>query len=209
MSNFYLDILKDRLYVENANSKSRRAAQTTIYMILDAMTRLVSPILAFTSEEIWQAMRHGENDDSRSVLFNNMPSLTGIIVDGSFKEYWDKIHLLRDEVQKSLELARKNKVIGSSLDAKVTLYCENNEIFNFIKSSEKDLKTIFIVSKVQVKSDGLGEIKSDQFNGVSITITHASGNKCERCWVYSDTVGQNTKHDSLCDRCVKILENQK
>lgn len=209
MSNFYLDILKDRLYVENANSKSRRAAQTTIYMILDAMTRLVSPILAFTSEEIWQAMRHGENDDSRSVLFNNMPSLTGIIVDGSFKEYWDKIHLLRDEVQKSLELARKNKVIGSSLDAKVTLYCENNEIFNFIKSSEKDLKTIFIVSKVQVKSGGLGEIKSDQFNGVSITITHASGNKCERCWVYSDTVGQNTKHDSLCDRCVKILENQK
>lgn len=209
MSNFYLDILKDRLYVENANSKSRRAAQTTIYMILDAMTRLVSPILAFTSEEIWQAMRHGENDDSRSVLFNNMPSLTGIIVNGSFKEYWDKIHLLRDEVQKSLELARKNKVIGSSLDAKVTLYCENNEIFNFIKSSEKDLKTIFIVSKVQVKSGGLGEIKSDQFNGVSITITHASGNKCERCWVYSDTVGQNTKHDSLCDRCVKILENQK
>lgn len=209
MSNFYLDILKDRLYVENANSKSRRAAQTTIYMILDAMTRLVSPILAFTSEEIWQAMRHGENDDSRSVLFNNMPSLTGIIVDGSFKEYWDKIHLLRDEVQRSLELARKNKVIGSSLDAKVTLYCENNEIFNFIKSSEKDLKTIFIVSKVLVKSGGLGEIKSDQFNGVSITITHASGNKCERCWVYSDTVGQNTKHDSLCDRCVKILENQK
>lgn len=209
MSNFYLDILKDRLYVENANSKSRRAAQTTIYMILDAMTRLVSPILAFTSEEIWQAMRHGENDDSRSVLFNNMPSLTGIIVDGSFKEYWDKIHLLRDEVQRSLELARKNKVIGSSLDAKVTLYCENNEIFNFIKSSEKDLKIIFIVSKVQVKSGGLGEIKSDQFNGVSITITHASGNKCERCWVYSDTVGQNTKHDSLCDRCVKILENQK
>ena len=209
MSNFYLDILKDRLYVENANSKSRRAAQTTIYMILDAMTRLVSPILAFTSEEIWQAMRHGENDDSRSVLFNNMPSLTGIIVDSSFKEYWDKIHLLRDEVQRSLELARKNKVIGSSLDAKVTLYCENNEIFNFIKSSEKDLKIIFIVSKVQVKSGGLGEIKSDQFNGVSITITHASGNKCERCWVYSDTVGQNTKHDSLCDRCVKILENQK
>lgn len=207
MSNFYLDILKDRLYVENSKSELRRSAQTTIYIILDAITRFIAPILAFTAEEIWNAMPHGENDDKQSILFNSMPELSGIDVDESFKEYWDKIHLLRNDVQKALEIARKNKIIGSSLDAKVTLYC-TEETADFIKSCESDLKYVFIVSDIEIMYDGHGEINSEQFEGVSITISHANGEKCERCWVYSDTVGQDNKYNTLCKRCVSIVEDQ-
>ena len=95
MSNFYLDVLKNRLYVEKADSQNRRAAQTAMYMILDGMTRLVSPILAYTSDEIWQAMPHDSSADKECVLFNEMPKTTGVDVDEAFTARWDRIHQLR------------------------------------------------------------------------------------------------------------------
>lgn len=204
MSNFYLDVIKDRLYVEKPDSVSRRAAQTAIYKILDAMTRMVSPILAYTSDEIWQYMPHDSSADADCILFNEMPALTGVHVDASFAARWDRIHALRDDVQKVLELARKDKTIGKSLEAKVQLHCDG-ELYDFVKSVEDELQTAFIVSEVEVIKDSDGKVKGE-VEGLSVTVVHAEGEKCTRCWTYSSTVGSNSKHPALCDRCAAILE---
>ena len=197
MSNFYLDVLKDRLYTEKADSASRRAAQTTIYMILDAMTRMISPILAYTSDEIWRYMPHGSNCDKKCVLFNEMPAKVDVDIDAEFMARWDRIHELRDLVKKSIEVAVKNKLIKSSLESKIVLTCGGDN-YEFVNSVLGELTAVFIVSKVElVKGD------SDEIN---VVVEKAEGEKCERCWVYSDTVGQNSEHPTLCARCAEILK---
>lgn len=197
MSNFYLDVLKDRLYTEKADSASRRAAQTTIYMILDAMTRMISPILAYTSDEIWRYMPHGSNCDKECVLFNEMPAKVDVDIDAEFMARWDRIHELRDLVKKSIEVAVKNKLIKSSLESKIVLTCGGDN-YEFVNSVLGELTAVFIVSKVElVKGD------SDEIN---VVVEKAEGEKCERCWVYSDTVGQNSEHPTLCARCAEILK---
>ena len=126
MSNFYLDVIKDRLYVEKSDSLSRRAAQTVIYNILDAMTKMIAPILAFTSEEIWSYMPHRAGDNTGSVSFNQMSKPSGEHFDEAFLSQWERIHCIRDDVTKALELARISKVIGKSLEAKVTLFARKS-----------------------------------------------------------------------------------
>lgn len=203
MSNFYLDVLKDRLYCEKSDSAERRAAQTAIYRILDGMTRLIAPILAFTSEEIWSFMPHAEGVNPESVLYNDMPALSGISFDADFIEKWDRIHSIRDEVQKSLEMARKSKAIGKSLEASVEIYCDG-ELYDFVKSVEDDLTTVFIVSAVSVNNTGKGNDETS-IDGLTITISKADGEKCERCWGYSNSVGENHEHPTLCARCASVL----
>ena len=144
MSNFYLDVLKDRLYTEKADSASRRAAQTTIYMILDAMTRMISPILAYTSDEIWRYMPHGSNCDKECVLFNEMPAKVDVDIDAEFMARWDRIHELRDLVKKSIEVAVKNKLIKSSLESKIVLTCGGDN-YEFVNSVLGELTAVFIV----------------------------------------------------------------
>lgn len=200
LSNFYLDVLKDRLYVEKADSVSRRAAQTVIYRTLNTLTRLLAPILAFTSEEIWSFMPHSADEDGRSVLLNEIPAVAEDTVDAAFIEKWDRIHALRDDVQKALENARTAKLIGGSLDAAVTLYCDAQALL-FVRSIADLLPSVLIVSDVQIKADGEGEFRGD-FTGVTVSVAHASGEKCSRCWVYSDTV---TEEGGLCARCAAIL----
>lgn len=204
MSNFYLDVLKDRLYVEKADSVTRRAAQTAIYRILNVLTRLLAPILAFTSEEIWSYMPHSRDEDSRSVLFNELPTAQKP-ADSAFMGKWDKIHALRDDVQKALELARTQKTIGASLDAKVTLFCKG-DILAFVKSAEKLLEKVFMVSELKISEDGQGTFNGEITN-LSITVEHADGNKCARCWSYSESVGQDAAHPDLCDRCANIIHS--
>ncbi|MDO4420296.1 MAG: class I tRNA ligase family protein, partial [Ruminococcus sp.] len=196
MSNFYLDVLKDRLYTEKADSKERRAAQTTIYIILDAMTRMISPILAYTSDEIWKYMPHCSDSDPECILFNEMPQAIELSLDDNFISDWDKIHDLRDIVKKQLEVAVKDKLIKSSLEAKITLTASGDEL-NFIKSVENELSAAFIVSAVEIK-EGEDELKVD--------VQKASGEKCERCWAFSETVGDDNEHPTLCSRCAKVLK---
>lgn len=205
MSNFYLDVIKDRLYVEKPDCEGRRAAQTVMYMILDGMTRLVSPILAFTSDEIWKSMPHDSNADPRCVLFNDMPKPTGVDADTDFIAKWDRIHLIRDDVKKALEIARANKIIGASLDAKVKLFA-SGELFDFIKSVEDELTDAFIVSQVEVSNDGKGEYVGEELPELSITVKHADGVKCARCWSYSDTVGSDAEYTDVCHRCAQVLK---
>ena len=201
MSNFYLDVIKDRLYTEKTDSITRRAAQTTIYRILDTLTRLVAPILAFTSEEIWQFMPHSSEHNCESVLFNDMPKADKNI-DEELMARWNKIHLIRDDVKKALEEARAAKVIGASLDAEITVAAEG-EMFAFLESI-KNLAEIFIVSKANLVQSSEGEFKGEQ--PIAVTVRHASGEKCSRCWIYSDTVGSDSEHPAICSRCASVLK---
>ena len=204
MSNFYLDILKDRLYVEKPDSLSRRAAQTAIYRILSALTRMLAPILAFTADEIWKFLPHLGSEDSECVMFNDMPSTSGLSEDSAFMTKWNRIKDIREDVNKALELARKQKVIGKSLEAKVTLGCEG-ELYDFLKSVEKELTTAFIVSAVEIVNTPSGDFAGD-VEGLKVTISKADGEKCERCWTFSNTVGQDIEHPTLCSRCAAIIK---
>lgn len=203
MSNFYLDILKDRLYVEGASSELRRAAQTTIFRILKDLTLLVAPILCFTADEIWANMPMLDGMDKESVLFNEMPTAYDDTKDTEFMAKWDRIHLIRDDVNKALELARTSKIIGKSLEAKVTLHC-GEELYSFINTEKDSLAEIFIVSQVSVEKGGAGEV-TGEVSELSVTVAKADGEKCERCWVFSDSVGKDSKHPTLCARCAKII----
>ena len=205
MSNFYLDVIKDRLYVAKANSKERRAAQTAMYMILDGMTRLISPILAYTSDEIWQAMKHDASADAEHVVLNQMPEPTGVNADEAFIQTWDRIHDIRDAVKKALELARNEKLIRASLDAKVQLFCDS-EMYDFVKSVETELPVVFIVSQVELVKGGKGAFVSEDLPELSVTVLPAEGDKCSRCWTYSNTVGSNEKHPEVCAHCASVLE---
>ena len=205
MSNFYLDVIKDRLYCDIKNGEKRRAAQTTIYIILDALTRMLAPILAFTSEEIWSFMPHRDCDALESVLLNNMYDEVNIEYDSDFLKRWDAIFSVRDVVKKALEEERKNKVIGSSLEAGLVLHCSDYYIYNSLKCSQDILSSVFLVSEVSVLKADAGQ--SSNVYGVVVDVKKPGGSKCERCWNYSDTVGANEKHANLCERCSFVVEN--
>jgi len=207
MSNFYLDVIKDRLYTLKADSKERRAAQSVMFEILEVLVRILTPVLAFTSEEIWQYMPHRATDDPESVQLNDWPELNEKYLDAELEEKWDRILNLRYDVFKALEIARVNKIIGHSLNAKVTIYADGND-YDFIKSIEGDLMTIFIISDFELRK--LDEAPEDAFNGentkgIKVVVTQASGKKCERCWMFSETVGSDKEHPTLCSRCAAVV----
>ncbi|MCI1964893.1 MAG: isoleucine--tRNA ligase [Oscillospiraceae bacterium] len=204
MSSFYLDVLKDRLYVEKADCEERRAAQTAIFLILSGLTRLLAPILAFTSDEIWHSMPHLASEHAEYVMLNDLPKPVDVNADKEFIAKWDRFHKIRDEVKKALEIARKEKTIHAPLDAQVQLYC-TGELYEFIKSTEEELKTILIVSGVEVFNEGAGTFRGEELSELSITVSHANGEKCSRCWCYSDTVGSDPKHPDICARCAEVL----
>ena len=196
MSNFYLDVLKDRLYTEKSDSKARRASQTSIYIILNAMTRMIAPILAYTSDEIWKYMPHSSSEKAEHVIYNEMPEKVDITIDDDFMAFWDEIHELRNDVKKSLETFIKDKTIKSSLEAKVTLAASGDKLA-FLKKAENELATAFIVSEVEIVENS---------SELEIKIEKAEGEKCERCWVISKTVGENSEHPTLCSRCCENLK---
>ncbi len=196
MSNFYLDIIKDRLYCEKEDSELRRAAQTTMYRILSAVARLAAPIISFTAEEIWGFMPHSANDDTQSVFLNQMPEKSGIVFDTEFVEKWNFIYSTREAVNKVLEEARNSKTIGKSLEAGIVIHASENDYEKY-NTLAGQLAEILIVSDVKVE-------KSD--SETSFEVVKADGEKCERCWCYSKYVGTNHEHPTLCQRCVTAVE---
>ena len=203
MSTFYLDVLKDRLYTEKADSETRRAAQTTMYKILRAITLMLAPIIPFTCEEIWSYIPADKSYNPDSVVLNDMPISTGKR-DEEFMAKWDRIHAVRDDVNKALESARGEKIIGKSLEAKVILHAEG-ELYEFLTSLTENLKEIFIVSDVEIVNDGNGDNKLEVEN-LSVSVSKAEGQKCERCWMYSDTVGSDPEDPHICARCAAVLK---
>ena len=203
MSSFYLDVLKDRLYVEKKDGHLRRSAQTAIYTILRQLTLMLAPILPFTAEEIWKYLPDSKDYEKSSVMLNDMPAPCMELAAEDFMAKWDRIHAIRDDVNKALELARAEKVIGKSLEAQVTLHCDG-ELMEFVRGIQSDLPTLFIVSSVELTAEGEGAHKGD-VEGLSVDVSAAKGEKCERCWIYSDTVGADAQHPTLCARCASVL----
>lgn len=203
MSSFYLDVLKDRLYTEQTDGKARRSAQTAIYYALRSLTLLLAPILCYTAEEIWQYMPQSKDNNKESIMLNDMPAVIPNMVDEAFMAKWDRLHAIRDDVNKALEIARAAKVIGKSLEASVTIHADG-ELLSFLKGVEAELTTLFIVSAVALEDGGKGEF-TGEVEGMSVTVKEAEGTKCERCWMISESVGTNPEHPTLCDRCATVL----
>ncbi len=202
MSNFYLDIIKDRLYCEKPDSKLRRSAQTAMYRILSAISRLVAPILSFTADEIWSYMNHCAGENPESVFLNDMPEKSGMTYTDEFIAKWDYIYNLRVDAKKALELKRADKVIGSSLEADLVIAAGAD--YEKLASLRDILPAVFIVSKVDIENSAEGEYKGET-TGLGFTVKKAAGQKCERCWIYSDTVGKCAEHPTLCERCAHTV----
>lgn len=201
MSNFYLDIVKDTLYCDAEKSEKRKAVQTTMFIILDSLVRLIAPILTFTADEIWQYMPHRSTDDLRGVPFNSMAEKTGVAVDEAFEAKWSKIHAVRDDVLKALEEKRTAGVIGKALEAGIKLYADEKTVAEL--SAYDELAAVFGVSYVDV-AVGEGEFKG-AVEGVSLTVEKAEGAMCDRCWTHNRTVGTVAGHNNLCARCAAVI----
>lgn len=198
MSNFYLDIIKDRLYCEKENSELRRAAQTTMYRILSAVSRLAAPIISFTAEEIWQAMPHCSSDDRTSIFLNQMPERSGIEYSDEFRSKWNFICSVREDVNKVIEEKRNQKIIGKSLEACVIIHCSDDISAEKFDQFRSELIETLIVSDIN--------IVRDRENGTEYEVVKAEGEKCERCWSYSKTVGSDPDHPTICSRCAAVIK---
>ena len=205
LSNFYLDIIKDRLYC--GDEAARRSAQTALYVILDGMTRLIAPILAFTSDEIWHAMRHGSDADAESVLFNDMPGdNAAFALAGADQERWEKLVSLRDAVNKALENARTAGVFKKAQDTEVTLSVSEQDAA-FLAGEE--LATLCIVSSVIVTTGSLEGERADECRiPCTIAVRLSDAPKCPRCWNHNEHVGGDPEHPDLCPRCAGVVRGQ-
>lgn len=206
LSAFYLDILKDRLYTYPKKSKARRSGQTVLNELLTGMTRLMAPVLSFTAEEVWSYFSHS---DGKSVHMNSFADSIDVSVDEGFICRWDMLTGLKSEVSKALELCRREKVIGHSLDAQVRLVLPSN-VSSVLGGECSGLKFIFIVSSVELVnalSDEGKVYSSEKMKGLEIGVSRMGGEKCERCWNYFKEDSSNKgEHSTICFRCIKNLE---
>lgn len=214
LSAIYLDILKDRLYCSHPQDKKRRAAQTVMLEVLLTLLRLMAPVLCFTAEEIWQHLPEGTVPEE-SVHLSHFPEVNQAYLDEELNQRWEELLNIRNAVCWWLEKERIDKIIGSSLEASVTLYL-TDEQKSFLKSySDADLSTLFIVSSVirrdisDFTPDKAKEPLTIQFpdiEGLGIGIDRAPGEKCQRCWMYSPKVGLDESHPELCPRCASVVK---
>ena len=203
MSNFYLDIIKDRLYC--GDDAGRASAQTALYTILDGMTRLIAPILAFTSQEIWAAMPHAAGDDGECVLFNDIPDYRAdLALDEGQAQRWARLVSLRDAVNKALENARAAGVFKKAQDTELTISVAEPTDADFL--ADVDLASLCIVSKVTVTTDAVeGERFDDCLIPCAIAVQVSQAPKCPRCWNHDGHIGTPGHHAELCDRCAAVL----
>ncbi len=195
LSSFYLDIIKDRLYCEEKDGLSRRSAQTALFLILDTITKIFAPILAFTCDEIWLAMAHREGDDPRNILLNQMNKpFTDYALDNAAMDRWERIIQVRDGVNAALEAARNEKKVGKSLEAGISLTVPDSDAF-LAEMDPGELADLLIVSQAEVKTGG----------ELAVSVSPAAGEKCERCWKHHLKVGEDKNHPALCPRCARAV----
>ena len=193
----YFDIIKDRLYTSAPASLARRSAQTALYQIADALARLLAPILVFTSDEIWENLPAG-NDRTGSVHLAVLPAEVDTQASQELRRNWERLFEIRDSVLQALEDARNSKVIGSSLEARVEL-AASGETLELLTRYREELRYVFIVSQVDVTA-------SEQGDDLTVNVSLAEGQKCDRCWNYSTRVGESNRYPTVCERCVVALE---
>jgi isoleucyl-tRNA synthetase len=205
MSALYFDILKDRLYTFSPHSEGRRSAQTALFEILQALSSLMAPILSFTAEEVWKYIP-GESGKAESIHLTQFPALKKEYLDDALNDRWERIWEIRAVATKALEEARKEKVIGLSLDAQVHLYLSEKD-YQFLQPYREDLKFIFIVSSVTLHPAGKGPAGgAKDEKEVRAEVLRAEGEKCERCWNYDVTVGRHERHRTICHRCIEAIQ---
>ena len=205
LSKLYIDITKDRVYAEAPDSKARRSAQTAMYHIVSAMTRMMAPMLSFTAEEIWQAMPHKAGDVKESVFLNDIPRYDEKLTFSEVTARWNQLLELRESVMKSLELARAEKRIGKSLDAKVTVYAPDAATYDLLASFKDELPTVFIVSQVELIKAAAPEGTIIDEGPIGVVVEAADGKKCDRCWNFTTNGTDDGEDGCLCPRCKTVL----
>ncbi len=207
MSAVYLDILKDRLYCSAPFAPLRRAAQTTLYIILESLLKLCAPILSFTADEAWKHLPQ-QNGRVESVHLAGFPETREEYNNATVAETWDILLQVRDRVLKSLEEARAAKLIGNALEACVSLWVPQ-KLGNFLKNYEQELPDLFIVSQVILElKQGSGDVSLENLIAdMEVRISEAAGKKCERCWKYSPLVGADKAQPTACERCAAVLNS--
>jgi len=205
LSALYLDVLKDRLYTTRAKSVARRSGQSAMFIILKAMMQLLAPILTFTAEEIWAALPSWK-DKEASIHMTQFPEVNTKYVNAELGERWKVMIDAKAEIAKAVEQARKEKIIGHSLDARISL-APPEKMRGLFKEHLEDLRALLIISQLQlVNEKEIGNpYKSEEIKGLTIGVEKARGDKCERCWIYSESVGADKQHPAVCDRCLTNL----
>jgi len=198
----YLDVLKDRLYTSRKDAHERRSSQTAMYIITDTLARLLAPLISFTADEIWQFLPGQREKSVHLALF---PEQNPERLDNGLEEYWKRLLDVRSDVLKALELKRAEKLIGHPLDASVCIV-PTAELAELLKAAADRLATLFIVSRVDIADS----IDHEAFEGVvspglKIAVYKAPGEKCERCWCYSEELGTNPEHPAICPKCTAAV----
>ncbi len=204
LGGFYLDVLKDRLYCDGANSRERRSAQTAFLIIIKELTQLLAPILVFTAEEIWEHLPESVRGE-KSVHFSTWEELSAHYLNPDLDQRWDEFLEVRRVVAKGLELARADKVIGAANESQVVIYA-NDHYRSILESFAKELRLLFIVSDVEVRrlEEGVTGLYSEE--GIAVDVTHAGGEKCERCWKYFPEMSDDLEHTQICQRCSDAIQ---
>jgi isoleucyl-tRNA synthetase len=212
LSAFYFDILKDRLYTAPAGSVRRRAAQSVLYRIAEALVRAVAPLMCFTADEVWShlpPMADGERREASVHLAAFLPPsrLREGLTERHLKalENWPQLIAVRGDVLKALEAARVAKSIGGSLEARVVLHAEG-DLAARLETYREFLPTLFIVSQVELSAEALGGTAECQVPGLQVKIERAAGEKCHRCWNFSEQVGKDARYPQVCERCSAALK---
>ena len=201
----YLDIIKDRLYTSAADDPRRRAAQTACYDIFSALARLMAPILTFTAEEAW---RHAPGVKAESVHLERFPEVSREWLDDTLAREWGRLLEVRREVTKALETARAQGLIGSGLEARLRVAAAPEDLPELLRAKRALLPTLFIVSQVELggaRTSSAVQYESQEIPGLVIGVDKARGRKCQRCWTWSERVGEHRAHPGLCERCVPVV----
>jgi isoleucyl-tRNA synthetase len=207
LSPFYLDIMKDRLYVEGAEDRRRRATQTVFYYIARNLAKVLAPIVPFTAEEIWRELPKWA-DDPESVHLTLWEEFDVPKEPDEMEEKFGRFLSVRDVAMKAMELAREENVIGHPLEAAITLYADG-DLYEILSSSADELPMYLITSGAKLEKGTPPEraYVSEKEPGVGVVVEPAAGAKCERCWKRSTTVGENDKYTDLCARCVDVVDS--
>jgi len=205
MSALYLDVLKDRLYTLPAGSRERRAAQTALYEIADGLVRLMAPVLSFMAAEAWEHLPAAAEREENVFVALFPPLREERTREQELAGKWDRILKVRSELTRALEIARQDKVIGHSLEAEALMAAEG-ELGEFLAAHWETLRSVAIVSGLELAHTLPAEgFVSSELPGLAVLVRPARGEKCERCWLRAESVGDNSVHPGLCGRCAEVV----
>ena len=192
LSALYLDIVKDRIYVEHKDAEKRRASQTVIFETLIALVKLIAPVLSSTADEMWSYLKGYVTEES--VFLAQFPASDKALINGAIEEQWEKIWKIRELANKKIEEKRSAKEIGHSLDTKIVIDAPDEE-YAALTGLGDELKDVFIVSQIEIR----------KAKALDVTVLKAEGDKCERCWQYDTNILKDGKFPNVCKRCADTL----